>query len=92
VTNLSTTNNFCSVTTSFNKPVVGKQIGNVSKENNRTKWTLSASISHSIIAIGNIKSQKREYSNYSVIKLLNAKAAVLFLKNSSDFPPKKLKK
>jgi hypothetical protein len=46
-TNLSTTNNFCPVTTSFNKPVVGKQIENVSKEKNGTKWTLPASLSHS---------------------------------------------
>jgi hypothetical protein len=34
---LSTTNNFCPVTTSLNKPVVGKQIKNESKEKNRTK-------------------------------------------------------
>jgi hypothetical protein len=68
-TNLCTTNNFCPVTTSFNKPVVGKQIENVSKEKNRTKWTLPASLSHSIIAIGgNIKSHRRDYSIYSVIK------------------------
>jgi hypothetical protein len=45
---------FCPVTTSFNKPVVGKQIENVSKEKNSTKWTFPASLSHSIIAIGNI--------------------------------------
>jgi hypothetical protein len=58
-TNLFTTNNFCPVTTSFNKPVVGKQIENVSKE----KKTLPASLSHSIIVIGgNIKSHRRDYS------------------------------
>jgi hypothetical protein len=61
-TNLSTTNNFCPVTTSFNKPVVGKQIENVNKEKNRTKWTRPASLSHSIIVIGgNIKSHRRDY-------------------------------
>jgi hypothetical protein len=66
-TNLSTTNNVCPVTTStFNKPVVGKQIENVSKEKNRMKWTHPAS--HSIIAVGNIKSQMRDYSIYSMIK------------------------
>ena len=54
---------FCPVTTSFNKPVVGKQIENVSKEKNRTKWTRPASLSHSIIVIGgNIKSHRRDYS------------------------------
>jgi hypothetical protein len=60
-----------------NKFVVGKQIENVSKEKNRTKWTPPASLSHSIIVIGgNIKTHRRDY---------NAKAAVLFSKNSSDF-------
>jgi hypothetical protein len=55
-TNLSTTGNFCPVTTSFNKPVVGKPIENASKEKNGKKWTLRASPSHSIIVIsGNIK-------------------------------------
>jgi hypothetical protein len=42
-----TTNNFCPVTTGFNKLVVVKQIENVSKEKNGTKWTLPASLSHS---------------------------------------------
>jgi hypothetical protein len=43
--------------------LVGKQIENVSKEKNRTKWTLPASLSHSIIVIGgNIKSHRRDYS------------------------------
>jgi hypothetical protein len=59
-TNLFTTNDFCPATTSFNKPVVGKQIKNVSiKEKNRTKWSFPASLSHSIIAIGNIKCKSR---------------------------------
>jgi hypothetical protein len=82
-TNLSTTNNFCPVTTSFNKPVVGKQIENVSKEKNRTKWTLpAASLSHSIIAIAILN-----HIGETIVSILwlNAKAAALFLKNSSDF-------
>jgi hypothetical protein len=61
-----------------NKPVVGKQIENVSKEKNRTRWTLPSSLSHSIIAIA-----------HWALAILNAKAAVfeavLFLKNSPDF-------
>jgi hypothetical protein len=47
------------VRTSFNKPAVGKQIENVSKEKNRTKSTLPTLLSHSIIAIGNIKCKSR---------------------------------
>jgi hypothetical protein len=61
-----------------NKPVVGKQIENVSKEKNRTRWTLPSSLSHSIIAIA-----------HWALVILNAKAAVfeavLFFKNSPDF-------
>ena len=66
-----------------NKPVVGKQIENVSKEKNRTKWTLpAASLSHSIIAIAILN-----HIGETIVSILwlNAKAAVLFLKNSSDF-------
>ena len=47
----------------FQQACFGKQIENVSKEINRTKWTLPASLSHLIIVIGgNIKSHRRDYS------------------------------
>jgi hypothetical protein len=42
-----------------NNVLLGKQIENVSKEKNRTKWTLPASLSHSSIAIGNINCKSR---------------------------------